>query len=910
MSEQIDTILNLTSPELHADVRRVFEISQQFTMLMRTVLEQESQTLFVDQDNALLPDGSDVWVPTYEGSDLVGCLAHLRKCKHRAHRHLIWWEMGLRGDMDISCRAIADLASGLMDEALRMAERLVAPRYGAIEGGSFCVIGLGKLGGRELNLGSDVDPLFVWQGEGSTTGGRQSVPAQEYYMHLSRMLIRLMSERTVDGMVWPVDMRLRPGGDAAAIALHIDATVNFYLEYGQTWERAMLIKARPVAGDLLLGQVFVDGIVPFIYRRYLDYTTVAALADMKRRIDGQAGSGGIAAGFDVKRGRGGIREIEFIIQSLQLLHAGRNEALRVQPSMQAIDLLEQAGAIGAEDVLLLKQAYRFWRRVEHAIQSRRGEQTHKLQDDYSAYLTAATGIVNIDVEMRRQAVIVETAFRKYIKPVGEDGQQVQGWLSGKVEGFDALDEAGAGRMSQGLQHVDECLSRGALPERSRVQVERILERAMPRWLNDENGVTALESFSKLIRSISGRATWIDLMATHQGVLDWLIGVLSASQYLAGHIVKDPSWLEWPLMTEHHETDIKQVCAKLDGLDAFDDVEQTLADIGRSVDQARLLCALAVDAHTADAMMVGAWLADVADAATSAVLHLCLYEMDLPEAFPFVALAMGKHGSQEMGLVSDLDMVFVLVHDEPAAHVGKRSRGEHAQRIGRRMIQYLSGKPPFGAGFEFDARLRPSGSSGVLVTSLTGFHDYQLNEAQTWEHQALCRARAAAGPENAKAAVEAVILEVLGQKRNAQTLAADVMEMRAKMLDHLGSKSDAVINLKQDAGGLVDIEFLAQYARLIFGSGSRRVIDMLKNLPADAPEAWHQSIPFLADTYRDYRQMENVLRVELWASIGKLPGDASATEWETMRRHAAITSPDALRQRMAKVRLLFNELLSN
>ncbi len=908
MSELIDSILENIPGQHHADVQRLFDISQQFSHLMRTVTETEYRTLFVDQASALLPDASEQWVTAYDGADLVGCMSHLRQCKHRGHRHLIWWELGLRGDMDRSCRAIADLASGLMDEALRMAQCLVAPRYGHIEGGSFCVIGLGKLGGRELNLGSDVDPLFIWQGEGNTVGGRQSVPAQEYYMHVSRMLIRLMGERTSDGMVWPVDMRLRPGGDAASIALSLDATVNFYLDYGQTWERAMLLKARPVAGDMTLGQAFLDGIVPFIYRRYLDYTTVAALADMKRRIDGQAGSGGIATGFDVKRGRGGIREIEFIIQSMQLLHAGRNSELRVQPSMQAIELLQQSGVIGEEDVLALQTAYRFWRRIEHAIQSRRGEQTHKLQDDYSEYLTAATGIADIERQMIHHAAIVEAAFRKFIKPVGEEAAETHGWLSGKTDGFESLETTEAERMSLALQQIDECLLRGGLPERSRVQVERILEQAMPRWLDDENRVSALEAFSGLIYSISGRATWIDLLATHQGALDWLIGVLSASRYLADHIVKDPSWLEWPLMTEHNHTDIRQICAELDALHGFDDVEQTLADIGRWVDRARLLAALAVDAHTADAMTIGAWLADVADAATSAVLRLCLYEMKLPEDFPFVALAMGKHGSHEMGLVSDLDMVFVLAHKEPAEMVGRRSRGEHAQRIGRRMIQYLSGQPPFGAGFEFDARLRPSGSSGVLVTSLSGFHDYQLNEAHTWEHQALCRARPAAGPESAKAQVVKVIQEVLDQPRDPLPLAADVVEMRGKMLDHLGSKSDSLINLKHDTGGLVDIEFLAQYARLAFGGDGKRTIDILNYLPDETPAAWHEQATFLADTYLDYRQMENALRVELWRSIGKLPNDASATEWETMSRHAAITSPDALNRRMTEVHLLFKTLL--
>ncbi len=909
MHDQVNSILQLTSENLHEDIRRLFEQSQQFSMLMRTASDEECLLLFKPLTEAVLPDGSDIWVPHNGSSDLVSCLAHLRQCKHRAHRHLIWWEMGLRGEMDASCRAIADLASGLMDEALNMAARLITARYGQVKGGSFCVIGLGKLGGRELNLGSDVDPLFVWQGEGMTAGGRQSIPAAEYYMHLSRMLIRLMSERTVDGIVWPVDMRLRPGGDGAAIAMHRDATVNHYLEYGQTWERAMLIKARPVAGDEQLGQAFVDAIAPFIYRRYLDYTTVAALAEMKRRIDGQAGSGGIAPGYDVKRGRGGIREIEFIIQSMQMLHGGRNAYLRVQPSMQAINLLMEAGAIGKDDVDALQDAYRFWRRIEHAIQSRRGEQTHKLPDDFADYLSSATGIRDIEQQMIRHAAVVEDAFCKFVKPVSEDKQQGRGWLSGKRDELERLEETMRERMYLALKHIDNCLLRGLLPERSRAQVDRILGQAMPRWLDDENGVTALEAFARLIHSISGRATWIDMLATHQGVLDWLVGVLSASRYLADHIVRDPSWLEWPIMSEHSETDVREICTQLDDLNDFDDVEQTLADVGHWVDRARLLSALAVDAHATDTMTVGGWLADMADAATSAVLRLCLHEMSLPAGFPFVALAMGKHGSHEMGLVSDLDMVFVLVCDDPSEMIGPRSMGEHAQRIGRRMIQYLTGNPPFGAGFEFDARLRPSGSSGVLVTNITGFRNYQRNEAHTWEHQALCRARAAAGPQVAKECVDLAVKEVLDLDRDPVALAADVLEMRQKMIDHLASKSDEIINLKHDAGGLVDIEFLAQYARLAFGGTGRRTIDVLQSLPQCAPEIWKQEAGWLADTYLDYRQMENALRVELWRSIGKLPNDVEATEWETMRRHASIQSPGELMQRMQRVRSIFTVLLN-
>jgi len=591
-----------------------------------------------------------------------------------------------------------------------------------------------------------------------------------------------------------------------------------------------------------------------------------------------------------------------------LLHGGRQPELRLQPSMQALDALMQADVIAQEEVDQLKAAYRFWRRVEHAIQARRGEQTHKLPADYNDYLTAATGMKHIEQQMLRHAAIVESSFNQFVKPVGEGDPAEQGWLIGAQARVTALQPSDRGRILGALKNIDVSISRGLLPERSRVQVERILSYAMPRWLDDANGVRALESFAELIRSIAGRATWIDLLATHQGALDWLIGVLSASRYLADHIVRDPSWLEWPLMVEHADTDIRKICAELEALHDFDDVEQMLADIGRWVDRGRLLSALAVDAHTADAMVIGGWLADIADAATQAVLNLCLRQMALPDDFPFVALAMGKHGSREMGLVSDLDMVFVLAHDDPREILGKRSFGEHAQRLGRRMIQYLTGKPPFGAGFEFDARLRPSGASGVLVTSISGFRDYQMHEAQTWEHQALCRARPVAGPDVCRAELQLVMDMVLNQKRDHTALAEDVVVMRQKMLDHLASKSEATINLKQDAGGLVDIEFLAQFARLAFGSGYSRTADILLHLPEHTPPVWRQHAELLAETYVNYRQMENALRVELWRSIGALPNDPVASEWETMRRHASITTPAALHARMQQVRDLFHDLL--
>lgn len=900
---------------LRADAARLSELSPLFVRLLRHLDEKQLTMLFRPEASALLPDASADWVPACVSGDVDACMRHLRRCKQRGLAHIIWWELGIGGDIETSYRAIADFAAGLLDEALTMAFRLVQPRFGTLPGGRFAIIGLGKLGGRELNLGSDVDPLFVWQGEGASEGGRRSVPAHEYFGHVARMLIRLMSEHTADGIVWPMDMRLRPGGDTAAIAASLEATLDFYQNYGQTWERAMLIKARPVAGDLELGCEFVQGIQPFIYRRYLDYTTVAALAEMKVRIDRQAGAADPGPGFDVKRGRGGIREIEFVIQSRQLAHGGSSPELRLHGSLEALAALVEQGLFDAAEAESLREAYRFWRRIEHAVQARQGEQTQKLPEDVADYLSRAlqpAGLGNdIHDRMQQHALRVRRCFEQHLLPHAEEETEDLWLPDGRPEALAGLDEDARRRIVQALQQIDAQLMRGLLPERSRKQIERILGRAMPVWLADANGVTAIESFADLVHGIAGRATWIDLLATHRGVLNWLIGVLSASRYLAEHIVRDPSWLEWPLATEQRRADIDILCRNLDGLHG--DAEEVLSEMGRLVDRGRILVSLAVDSHEADPLTVGAWLADLADAATRAVMRLACRELGLPDDFPLVALAMGKHGSREMGLVSDLDMVFVLDCEDVGGMLGRRSMGEHAQRLGRRIIHYLSSRPPFGAGFDFDARLRPSGGSGALVTSLDGFRDYQLHQAQTWEHQALCRARAVAGPRASCEALKAVVGEVLDLPRDMKALAADVVGMRKKMLQHLASKRPGIINLKQDEGGLVDIEFLAQFARLAFGTvrgvSGRGTVEILRQLEyADVPEAWRQAGPGLAATYLDYRQMENALRVQLWRSIGRLPADAAATEWETMRRHAAIHAPDALKARMQQVHEQFRQLL--
>ncbi len=875
-----------------------------FRQLMASSSAQAQAALYQDIDTAALPHHQEPWIQPCDSQQISVCMKHLRQQKQQAMRHFIWWELGIHGDIRDSYHAISLFAEGILQQALEMAERLIEARYGRIPQGEFCIIGLGKLGGHELNLGSDIDPLFVYRAHEKSQGGRQSLNAKDYYQQLCRMLIRLMSERTEHGMVWPIDMRLRPGGDGAPLCLSLDASLSHYLEYGQTWERAMLLKARPVAGQQKLGQDLLDGLQNFLYRRYLDYTCVAALADMKQRINQQAGQHKIEAGFDVKRGHGGIREIEFTIQALQLVYGHRSAELRHCEGERALYALQKGKLFPEHEAKVLLQAYRFWRRIEHALQARQGEQTHQLCTGYEAYLQAVLDDDNIQQRMQKHSQQVFELFSKHILPTAALATQNLPWQ----QQLNCQDSKQQQQIRRALQQIERDQRRGLLPERCHQHIQHILNTAMPQWLQHRHGIQAINAFAELLHHIAGRANWIDLLATHTGVLQWLIGSLSASRYISQHLAKNPSWLEWPLSHEQGATDIDFLCSNIRQLDGRDE-EHFLAQLGKNIDHARLQSALAINAQQADPLVIGCWLADIADAAVQACQQSCLQQLQLDSDFPFVALAMGKHGSREMGLVSDLDMVFIFTGDAQQ-QIGKRSLREWAQRLGRRMIQQLSNRPPFGAGYEFDARLRPSGHSGVLVSSLQGFADYQQQEAQTWEHQALCRARTVSGNPKQQQKLSKIIEQILYQKRDAKALAKDLKQMRQKIIQHLGSTKSDCINLKHDAGGLIDIEFLAQYARLMFHTEHRGTVQSFQQLPDTAPQHWHEHKDFLAQTYLHYRQMENTLRTELWQSIKQLSHAEEAKEWQCLKQYCAIQQPQQLSSTMHQVHDCFQQLLSS
>ncbi|MDQ6962430.1 MAG: DUF294 nucleotidyltransferase-like domain-containing protein, partial [Mariprofundaceae bacterium] len=679
-------------PQHTENIIRLFKCSPFFCELMQGATEKECFQLLVSKENCLLPHQLKQSIPiAQEGQTLEQMMAHVRQCKRQGLRHIIWWELGLGGDVLRSASSLAHWADQFLQASIQMAKQILSKRFGHIEGGRFCIIGLGKMGGMELNLGSDIDPIFIWEAEEEAKStGTKKIDARDYYARLSRMIIQLMSERSKDGIVWPMDMRLRPHGSTGPICLSLEATLMHYQYYGQTWERAMLIKARPSAGDLALGDDFIEGIQPFIYRRYLDYTTVQALSEMKERIDANASQSSIGIGFDVKRGRGGIREIEFIIQSLQLLHARKKPQLKIRNSMHALKVIQELGLLSELECQDLKQSYCLWRSIEHALQARKGEQTHNLAKGYDQYLYQARQLEDPSMIMKKHADVVQNHFSKQFSSGIKKEEVMVNWLKldqAQLQQY-APQNIDISTLQQNLTDIRNTLEKSLLPERSQSQVQHILHLAMQAWLKDTNLFLALQSFCQLLKSISGRATWIDLLAMHKGARTWLIGVLSASRYIASHVASNPQWLEWPLEKEPIANRIEKKIRQIHDVQGFD--EQSIMQIGQHIDQVRLNCALAIDAQLSDAMQIASWLSDATDSAVQKVLEIALQQLGLAQDFGFVCLAMGKHGSREMGLVSDLDMVFVLSHDDPA-QLGPKNRNirDWSQRLGRRMIQLLT-----------------------------------------------------------------------------------------------------------------------------------------------------------------------------------------------------------------------------
>ncbi|WP_110686418.1 bifunctional [glutamate--ammonia ligase]-adenylyl-L-tyrosine phosphorylase/[glutamate--ammonia-ligase] adenylyltransferase [Salinicola aestuarinus] len=843
--------------------------------------------------------------------------AELRRFRQRRMLGIVWRDLN-GGDMWQTAAAVSTLAEVCVEGALVWLERHFAKRWGAPqprengEAQRLVVLGMGKLGAGELNLSSDIDLIFAFPEKGTSQNGERQYDHQQYFTKLGQKLIAALDEITADGFVFRVDMRLRPLGDGGPLVGSFNTLDAYYQDQGREWERYAMLKARPIAGDIAAGQALLDSLKPFIYRKYLDFGAIASLREMKSMIHREVTR--LGRDDNIKLGRGGIREVEFVVQAFQLIRGGRDTELQVSSLRRAMRCLIELELLPQAVVDELSDDYVFLRNLEHALQAQHDRQTQQLPaddtdrarlamaldfDDWAA-LTTALAEARARVRHHFDAVVADPEESDDEAP--ENGARDSGG-----------DESAADARERALMHwgqlwrgeLDESTGEQllvdagfTLPESSRrlgafrdsrgvrgmqrIGYER-LEAVMPLLLqaaaeSDSPGL-ALERVLPLIEAVLRRTAYLSLLRENPRVLPALLKLCSASPWIAEQLARHPILLDELLTpaTLYSPADKGQLADELRQALARvpEDDDEGLLEVLRVFKQTQVLRVAASDVAGGRVLMkVSDYLTAIAEVVLESVLQMAWRSLTARYGRPaprdgerdaaFTIVGYGKLGGIELGYGSDLDVVFLYDAAPRGVTDGAKSIDNMVffTRLGQRIIHLLTATTPSGTLYEVDLRLRPSGSAGLLVSSLEAFAEYQRREAWTWEHQALVRARPVAGDTALGERFEAVRAEILGQRRDDEALRRAVIEMRAKMRDHLGSgkeaRAEGRFHLKQDDGGLVDIEFMNQYAVLALShetpallkfTDNMRILDVLAErarLPED--EARDLQAAYLA--YRD------------------------------------------------------------
>ncbi|MBV8032276.1 MAG: bifunctional [glutamate--ammonia ligase]-adenylyl-L-tyrosine phosphorylase/[glutamate--ammonia-ligase] adenylyltransferase [Betaproteobacteria bacterium] len=792
-------------------------------------------------------------------ADDAALQARLRELRNRVLLRVLARDLSGRADLAEVCGTMSELA------ALALRASLAHLRCEAL-----AVVGMGKLGGGELNVSSDIDLVFVHPG---------TVEDDARYEAAARRLIRLLSEVTAEGFVFRVDMRLRPYGSAGPLACSVEFLENYLVAQGREWERYAWLKARVLTGDPALGAQIERTVRPFVFRKYLDYGTLAAMRGLHAEVRREVARRDLAE--DVKLGPGGIREIEFVVQALQLIRAGRDPALAVRPTLQALEALAARSVLPRGTADSLAKAYEYLRRLEHRLQYLDDAQRHRLPGDAEdrRRIAAMMGVPSWDAlaaDLQDVRAKVTAAFEDLF---AEKQPAAAPWPED--------DRAQAFRASQRY---------AALPAESKRRLDALVPalhraaHAAPR---------PAEAFARgldLVEAIASRAAYLALLAERPEALERVTRIVSASSWAAQFIARHPLLLDELLDDRllYAAFDLAGFAAEVDAqLRAAEGDTERRMNALREAHQAQVFRLLAQDLA---GLLTVERLADHLSAIADLVLERTLAEAwkDLPrkhrQAPPaFAVIAYGKLGGKELGYASDLDLIFLYEDDAEAA-------GETYARLAQRFIAWLTSRTSAGILFETDLELRPSGASGLLVSSLAAFERYQERDAWVWEHQALTRARFAAGDRSIGERFEAVRERILKKERDPAALAREIAAMREKMHAAHPNRSQ-LFDLKHDRGGMIDIEFAVQC--LVLGHAAR-FPDLTRNLGNIALlgiAAGHGLLdPSLAErsreAYREYRRRQHALRLE-GAQYARVPAievsmhiDAVRTLWAAVLGAAA------------------------
>lgn len=821
--------------------------------------------------------------------DEAGLHAALRRFRRARMLGIVWRDLNRPPGVDMWATAavVSRLAEACLEEALGWLEAHLEARWGrpaARPDGRLqrlVVLGMGKLGAGELNLSSDIDLIFAFPAAGETRGGRRSLDHQEYFTKLGQKLIGALDTMTADGFVFRVDMRLRPLGDGGPLVGSFASLAAYYQDQGREWERYALLKARPVAGDTAAGDELLETLRPFVYRKYIDFGAIESLRELKAMINREVRRRGMQS--NIKLGRGGIREIEFVVQAFQLIRGGRDTELQTTSLKTALEQLPALNLLPPRVTDELTPDYVYLRDLEHVLQAREDRQTQTLPDDDEerrrvafamrepdwAALGATLDALHERVRRHFDAVIAdpEDEIAGEEQAAGEAGDvALEQW---RVLWRDDLpeDEACALLARGGFAQPADSLRRlRALRDSRAVQaMQRIgyarLEALMPLLLAaaaaSEAPDRGLASVLPLIEAVLRRTAYLALLRENPDALDHLMRLCSASSWIAEQLARHPILLDelltpdtlyTPADRQRLADELRQALGRIP-----EDDEEAQLEALRVFKHAQVLHVAASDiAGTRHLMKVSDYLTYIAEVILEAVLTMAWKHLTRKHGFPerhdgsrsgqqpdFLIVGYGKLGGIELGYGSDLDLVFLHDGANQGGTDGARpiDNAVFFTRLGQRIIHLLTAVTPTGSLYAVDMRLRPSGNSGLLVASISSFSEYQRREAWTWEHQALVRARVVAGEATLAERFARVRAEVLERPREPATLRREVVEMRDKMRRHLGGKTEPdTFDLKHDPGGMVDIEFLCQYAVLAMAhdvpallewSDNMRILDTLE-----------------------------------------------------------------------------------
>ncbi|MBC9743596.1 bifunctional [glutamate--ammonia ligase]-adenylyl-L-tyrosine phosphorylase/[glutamate--ammonia-ligase] adenylyltransferase [Pseudomonas syringae] len=869
---------------------------------------------------------------------------NLRRQRARQQVRIIWRDLTRQANLIETCRDLSDMADASIDLAYQWLYPRHCQQFGTPTGRHsgqpqhMVILGMGKLGAVELNLSSDIDLIFGYPEGGETVGTKRALDNQEFFIRLGQRLIKALDPVTVDGFVFRVDMRLRPYGSSGALVLSFNALEQYYQDQGRDWERYAMIKARVVGGDQAAGAELLAMLRPFVYRRYLDFSAIEALRTMKQLIQQEVKRKGMAE--NIKLGAGGIREVEFIAQAFQLIHGGRDLSLQQRPLFKVLKTLEGQGYLPSAVTEELREGYEFLRYTEHAIQAIADRQTQMLPDNEQDQARVALIMGFADWAAFHERLMhwrgrVAWHFRQVIADPDadpddeqeEDGEVVVGgeWLPLWEE---SQDEEAAGRqlLQAGFVDAEKALKNLAslrsspnlrsMQRLSRERLDAFIPRLLAQAVEHEKPDLVLERVLPLVEAVARRSAYLVLLTENPDALRQLLTLCAASPWIAEQIARFPLLLDEllnegrlfnPPLAPELAAELRERLIRI----PEDDLEQQMEALRHFKLAHSLRVAASEISGSLPLMKVSDYLTWLAEAILDQVLALAWRYSVARHGTPlrpdgtlcdpgFVIVGYGKVGGIELGHGSDLDLVFIHDGDLEAETDGAKpiDTAQFFTRLGQRVIHLLTTQTNSGQLYDVDMRLRPSGASGLLVSSVGAFARYQANEAWTWEHQALVRARVMAGSRDVGEQFEKVRADVLGRERDLDKLRAEVSEMRAKMRDNLGTRVTAAgraanafeaavpFDLKQDAGGIVDIEFMVQYAALAWSREHPALLQYTDNIRIlegleEAGLLPDTDAGLLREAYKAYRSAAH--RQALQKQAGVVSGDQfHAQRREVMR----------------------------